>query len=97
MRDAFLCVMAEWYFRSSLDRYVWIHGMVCAYLHPWAEARLARIDALGRLQRLLARGALAAGKLLLMDASWQCRQTSADAGRCRGQPRACHSLTNMLF
>ena len=37
---------AEWYFRSSLDRYVWIHGMLCAYLKPWAEGFLQRIDAL---------------------------------------------------
>ncbi|KAK9800212.1 hypothetical protein WJX73_010053 [Symbiochloris irregularis] len=58
----------EWYFRSSLDRYVWIHGMACAYLHPWAEARLQRLDKLTRSQRLLIRAALAsaaAGVMLL--------------------------------
>ncbi len=30
---------AEWYFRSSLDRYVWIYGMLCAFMHPPVRRR----------------------------------------------------------
>lgn len=29
--------MHEWWFRTSLDRYVWIFGMVCAFMHPRVE------------------------------------------------------------
>ena len=36
--------MHEWFFRSGLDRYVWIHGMVCAFFHPRYEAALRWID-----------------------------------------------------
>ncbi len=28
------CLPAEWFFRSSLDRYIWIYGMICAFMHP---------------------------------------------------------------
>lgn len=34
----------EWRFRSGLDRYVWIYGMMCAYAHPRYEAVLKWID-----------------------------------------------------
>ena len=36
--------MHEWFFRSGLDRYVWIHGMACAYCHPRYEAALRWLD-----------------------------------------------------
>ena len=54
------CGLAEWYFRSSLDRYVWIHGMACAFFHPTAEACLKRIDSLPMRLRLASRTLLAA-------------------------------------
>ena len=54
---------AEWYFRSSLDRYVWIHGMLCALLHPWGERMLQRIDKLNLHTRLLVKTLIVAGEL----------------------------------
>ena len=53
---------AEWYFRSSLDRYVWIHGMLFAYLHPSFEAALHRIDKMSLRARLFIRTLITAGQ-----------------------------------
>ena len=57
-----LCGCAEWHFRSSLDRYVWIHGMICAYMKPWAEGILVRIDNMAFRARIAMRGLLLAGQ-----------------------------------
>ena len=53
---------AEWYFRSSLDRYVWIHGMLFAYLHPSFDAGLQRIDKMSVRARFAIRAVIVAGK-----------------------------------
>ena len=39
--------MHEWYFRTGLDKYIWIYGMICAYLHPKFDAWMKSVDASG--------------------------------------------------
>ena len=68
---------AEWHFRSSLDRYVWIHGMVCAYMKPWAEGVLVRIDNMAFRARIATRTLLLAGVLLSLIVSPYCFATSS--------------------
>lgn len=55
----FVCVLVvcdtEWYFRSGLDRYIWIWGMVCAYIHPQATKLLNMIEELPQLRRCMVR------------------------------------------
>ena len=41
-------VLHEWHFRSHLDHYIWLVGMLTAYNHPNFDAWLERIDALPR-------------------------------------------------
>ena len=51
---AALCC-TEWYFRSSLDRYIWIFGMLCAWAHPFADKALNAIDEMSIRSRTVAR------------------------------------------
>ncbi|KAG7674621.1 putative Protein REDUCED WALL ACETYLATION 4 [Nannochloris sp. 'desiccata'] len=51
--------MHEWYFRTGLDRYIWIHGMICAYLHPKFEAWLKSMDTQTPTKRRAIRALLA--------------------------------------
>jgi hypothetical protein len=50
--------MHEWYFRSSLDRYIWVYGMACAMLHPYAAKALAAVDEMAPRRRWAARAAI---------------------------------------
>lgn len=51
---------AEWYFRSGLDRYVWVYGMACAFVHPTASAALRALDEMPLARRITLRSALLA-------------------------------------
>lgn len=37
-------VLYEWHFRSGLDRFIWIYGMLCAHIHPYVAAMFTWID-----------------------------------------------------
>jgi len=56
----------RFYFRAGLDRYVWIHGMICGYLHPTFENWLQAIDDKGAAVRRTIRAAIGAAAVLIM-------------------------------
>ena len=58
--------MHEWFFRSGLDRYVWIYGMMCAFCHPWYDAFLQWIDKKTQLTRVAIQTTIATFTLLVM-------------------------------
>ena len=71
----------EWFFRSGLDRYVWVFGMVCANLHPKIDAGLKWLDESGVFMKngvrvaigvgLLSMGAVWVWQILLIDGHWE--------------------------
>ncbi|EFN56845.1 hypothetical protein CHLNCDRAFT_35000 [Chlorella variabilis] len=50
--------MYEWFFRSSLDRYIWIYGMICAFMHPKVEKFLQAVDGMEAHRRRATRAVL---------------------------------------
>mmetsp|Transcript_28546 Transcript_28546/g.62505 ORF Transcript_28546/g.62505 Transcript_28546/m.62505 type:complete len:516 (-) Transcript_28546:575-2122(-) len=50
----------EWEFRSGLDRYIWIWGMLCAYFHPRFERALTWLDDINQQTAAVIRGAVIA-------------------------------------
>jgi N-acetylneuraminate 9-O-acetyltransferase len=63
--------MHEWYFRSGLDRYIWIHGMVCAYLHPSFESALKGLEEAGTKKRRVIKAVLVAVTVAVGVVWWQ--------------------------
>jgi hypothetical protein len=51
----------EWQFRSGLDRYIWIWGMICAYMHPAFERALNWLDSINQSNAAVIRAAIVAG------------------------------------
>lgn len=55
-----LPLLHEWHFRSGLDRYIWIVGMIYAYGHPMVERWLEKIEEMHQVARTAVRAAIVA-------------------------------------
>ncbi|KAF5464798.1 hypothetical protein F2P56_014849, partial [Juglans regia] len=51
--------MHEWHFRSGLDRYIWIIGMIYAYYHPTVERWLVKLEEMEAKRRISIKTTLA--------------------------------------
>jgi len=61
--------MHEWYFRSSLDRYIWVYGMLCGFAHPYLQAWMQSVDSMSVAARYAIRTAVL-GAALTVGTLW---------------------------